>query len=193
MRSSETGLVESGNAASSAGVDDYESVWNGPDELIHRPPRPHAPSKICRLCWNPRPLGEFDKRRICRRCVRILNKARLRGYREAAKTTGMCQVCLKRRAAAGLTMCGECRVRQRAQNVTYRQRLRDEGRCVWIVLRVSRRDGSGPGAGRVSTMREEGQPTCDTHASLRGCVAPAAGDREPCSSGVRRPRDGGAV
>lgn len=124
------GLVErSTGGASWACRDGYVSVWNGRDELIHRPLPPPAPFRICCLCWNRRPPGDFDRRRICRRCVRLQTSARLREDREAARTTGLCQACLKRPAAGGLTVCERCRVRHRALNVTRRQRLRDEGRC----------------------------------------------------------------
>ncbi len=50
-----------------------------------------------------------------------------------------------------------------------------------------------PDAGRVSTLREGGRPSCDGAGSLRGCVAPAASNHELCSSGTNWPRDVSAV
>ncbi len=110
-------------------VHGYESVWNG-RELIYQPPPPRPTSKICRQCWRRRPLRDFDKRRICRECVRLRNSARLREYRETARARGFCQACLKRPAAGGLTICEGCQQRHREQNVERRQRLGREGRCV---------------------------------------------------------------
>ena len=116
-------------------VDGYESVWNG-RALIYRPPPPRPPSRICRQCWRRRPLRDFDKRRLCRRCVRLRNSARLREYRETARARGFCQVCLKRPAAGGLTICEGCQQRSREQNVKRRQRLGGQGRCVSCTARL---------------------------------------------------------
>ena len=115
---------------SSERVDDYESVWNGRDELVHRPLPPPTPSKICLHCWRRRPLRDFDKRRICRRCIRLRNRARLREYRATARARGFCQSCLRRPAAAGLTICERCQVGHRELNIKRRQRLAGERRCV---------------------------------------------------------------
>ena len=113
-------------------MDEYESVWNGRDELVHQlsRPAPQLPTKLCPVCWRRRPLRDFDKRRICRRCVRLRTSARLQESRKAARLRGACQSCLKGPAAAGLTICESCQQRQREQNVTRRRRLEDEGRCV---------------------------------------------------------------
>lgn len=119
--------------ASRGGVDGYESVWNGRDELVHRPwplPAIQPSAKLCRCCSRWRPLRDFDKRRICRYCVRLRNSARLRESREAARARGLCQACQKRPAAAGLTICSRCQLRHREHNVERRRRLQGEGRCV---------------------------------------------------------------
>ena len=52
--------------ASRRGLDGYESVWNGRDELVHRPspPAPRLPAKLSPVCWRLFPLGDFDRRRI---------------------------------------------------------------------------------------------------------------------------------
>ena len=113
-----------------AGRGDYESVWNGRDELLHRSLAPEIPSKVCCLCWNRRPLSDFDKRHICRRCIRLRNSARLRKYREAARANRVCQVCLKRQAVAGLTICERCQAGKREQSSKRRRRLLGESRCV---------------------------------------------------------------
>ena len=129
--SSGTALATGGDGgASSESVGAYESVWNGRDELIHRPPLLRSPSKVCRQCWCRRPLRDFDKRRICRHCVRLRNSARLRKYRERARAGGVCQSCLKRPAAAGLTICERCQLLNREQNGKRRRRLAGERRCV---------------------------------------------------------------
>jgi len=111
-------------------VSDYESVWNGRDELVHRPPPVPVPSKLCRVCWRRRPLRDFDKRLICRRCVRLRNSARLRAYRESARAEGVCQACLKRPAAASLTICERCQAHRRELNAERRRRRAGERRCV---------------------------------------------------------------
>ena len=121
-------------ATPSARMHGYESVWNGRDELVHRtspPPATRPSARLCRCCWRWRPLRDFDrKRRICRRCVRLRNSARVRKSREAARARGLCQACQKRSAAAGLTICARCRLRHREHNVERRRRLQGEGRCV---------------------------------------------------------------
>lgn len=111
----------------------YESIWNGRDELVHRPwpsPPMRASAKLCCGCWRWRPRGDFDERRICRHCVRLRNSARVRESREAARARGLCQACQKRPAAAGLTICKRCQLRHREHNVERRRRLAGEGRCV---------------------------------------------------------------
>ena len=111
----------------------YESIWNGRDPLVHRsfrPPPKQVSAKLCRCCWRWRPLRDFDKRHLCRRCVRLRNGARVRESREAAKASGLCQACQKRSAAAGLTICERCQLRHREQNVERRRRLSGEGRCI---------------------------------------------------------------
>ncbi len=131
--SSGTAMGASGyGETSSVSVHDYQSIWNGRDELVHRPlaPPPQALAKLCCGCWRRRPLRDFDKRRICRHCVRLRNSARLRKSREAARARGFCQVCLNRPAAVGLTICARCQLRHRKQNVERRRRLNGEGRCV---------------------------------------------------------------
>ena len=125
--------VNGDGVASRAGVPGYESIWNGRDELVHRPSPPppvQASAKLCRCCQRWRPLGDFDKRRICRHCVRLRNSGRVRELREAARARGLCQACRKRSAAAGLTICERCRLRHRGHNVERRRRLNREGRCI---------------------------------------------------------------
>ena len=123
-----------GNGATpTASMHGYESIWNGRDELVHRPSPPPAiqPSaKLCLCCWRWRPLRDFDsKRRVCRHCVRLRNSVRLRESREAARARGLCQACQKRPAATGLTICARCQLRHREHNVERRRRLQGEGRC----------------------------------------------------------------
>lgn len=129
-----TVMAASGDGAtSSASMHGYESIWNGRDELVHRPSLPppvQASAKLCRSCWRWRPLGDFDERRICRHCVRLRNSARVRKSRAAARSRGLCQACQKRSAAAGLTICERCQLRHREHNVERRRRLNGEGRCV---------------------------------------------------------------
>ncbi len=131
--SSGTAMGASGDGVtSSVGMHGYESIWNGRDELVHRPlpplPAPAA-EKLCRCCWRWRPLRDFDERRICRRCVRLRNSERVRKSREAARARGLCQACQKSSAAAGLTICEKCQLRRREHNVERRRRLSGEGRC----------------------------------------------------------------
>ena len=133
MMASGTTMGAGGDSVTSSGsTHGYESIWNGRDELVHRPPPPavEASAKLCRGCWRWRQLRDFEKRRICRHCVRLRNSGRLRKTREAARVRGRCQACAKRPAAAGLTICAKCRLRHREQNVDRRRRLSGEGRCV---------------------------------------------------------------
>ncbi len=127
----EAAVVTSGDGGVSAEcADGYESVWNGRDELVHRPPPPPAASKLCRVCWHRRPLRDFDKRLVCRRCIRLRNSARLRAYREKARGEGVCQACLKRPAAASLTICERCQAQRRELNAERRRKRGGERRCV---------------------------------------------------------------
>ena len=103
---------------------------NGRDELVHRPLPAPVPSKLCRVCWRRRPLRDFDKRLICRRCIRLRNSARLRAYRESARGEGVCQACLKRPVAGSLTICETCRLHRRELNAERRRRRAGEPHCV---------------------------------------------------------------
>ena len=111
----------------------YISTWNGRDSLTDaRAPDSDtaSPTRQCRVCFLRRPLHQFEpKRRVCRRCTGLRNLEKLREQRRAAVRQGFCQICLKKPALDGLTICGRCRERHREQNAARSTRLREAGLC----------------------------------------------------------------
>ena len=99
----------------------YESVWNGRDELVHRPYTPREPKEYCQCCW-----GELDDGK-CEHCDQ---SPTIQQRRQAARRIGMCQACLARKALPGLTIYGKCRERQQAWNARRRERFVRERRCL---------------------------------------------------------------
>ena len=108
---------------------EYELVWNGRDELVHRPRPPPVPTtRFCGGCWRRRLFSDFGGD-ICRRCARVRKRGRLRDRRKAARARGISQRGFKRRTVSRLTICATCRARRRRTNAERRRRLAAAGRC----------------------------------------------------------------
>ena len=142
----------------------YESIWNGRDELVHRPSPPPAtqPSaKLWRGCWRWRPRRDFDsKRSICRHCVRLRNSARLR--ESPAKPQGEWTVSgvsetLGRGPTDHPREMSSCAIGSTTSNGGGDSSVKAGA---WIARRASHRAGRVHGARRVWTPRDGGRPSC---------------------------------
>lgn len=99
----------------------YESVWNGRDELVHKPYGRPEPKEYCPRCW-----GELE----AGKCEHCDQSPTIQQRRQAARRTGMCQACLARKAVPGLTICGKCQEAKQVWNVRRREQFARERRCL---------------------------------------------------------------
>ena len=99
----------------------YESVWNGRDELVHKPYGRPESKEYCPRCW-----GELE----AGKCEHCDQSPTIQQRRQAARRTGMCQACLAREAVPGLTICGKCQEAKQVWNVRRREQFARERRCL---------------------------------------------------------------